>query len=210
MNDLLRKAKQYLGNREGMSKLLKKENFILIFLIGVLLMVIRLPVTEKGSKKNTGEAMEKENVVYEAEGISIQDYETVLEERTREILSEIDHVGEVTVMITFRNEGRQIVEKDLESVSSTEKTKDAAGGTQENIQSEISQTTKYYTDETGKEVPFVNETYLPQVEGILIVAQGGDDQKVNLQISQACQALFGIEAHKIVIVKGNALGRRTE
>jgi stage III sporulation protein AG len=43
------------------------------------------------------------------------------------------------------------------------------------------------------------------VEGILIVASGGDNQKVKQNISEAVLALFQVEAHRIKIVKMSGL-----
>ena len=55
------------------------------------------------------------------------------------------------------------------------------------------------------EIPFVSKELLPKVEGILIVASGGDNQKVKQNISEAVLALFQVEAHRIKIVKMSGL-----
>ena len=39
------------------------------------------------------------------------------------------------------------------------------------------------------------------VEGVSVVAEGGDSALVQKNISEVIQALFGIEAHKIKVVK---------
>ena len=41
----------------------------------------------------------------------------------------------------------------------------------------------------------------PQVEGVAVSAEGGGNAKTVQNITEAIQALFGIEAHKIKIVK---------
>ncbi len=41
----------------------------------------------------------------------------------------------------------------------------------------------------------------PSVKGVVVSAQGGGNAKTAENISEAIQALFGIEAHKIKIVK---------
>lgn len=43
----------------------------------------------------------------------------------------------------------------------------------------------------------------PEVEGVFVVSQGGDNSSVNIAITEAIQALFGIDVHKIKIVKMN-------
>jgi stage III sporulation protein AG len=39
------------------------------------------------------------------------------------------------------------------------------------------------------------------VEGVSVVAQGGGDSQIQKNITEVIQALFGIEAHKIKVVK---------
>lgn len=41
----------------------------------------------------------------------------------------------------------------------------------------------------------------PKVKGSLVVAQGGGNASVDSNISQAVQALFDVEVHKITIAK---------
>ena len=55
-----------------------------------------------------------------------------------------------------------------------------------------------YADEEG---PYVVQSTYPQVEGVVIVAEGGDNAIVCTNISEAVKSLFPIEAHKITIVK---------
>lgn len=41
----------------------------------------------------------------------------------------------------------------------------------------------------------------PQVEGVVVAMQGGGDIRIKKEVSEVLQALFGIEAHKIKVVK---------
>lgn len=41
----------------------------------------------------------------------------------------------------------------------------------------------------------------PEIEGVLVIAQGGENAVVVQNITEAIQALFGVEAHKIKIMK---------
>ena len=56
--------------------------------------------------------------------------------------------------------------------------------------------------ENGSEKqPYVTKEVLPKVEGVLVVAEGGDDPRVISDISDTVMALFRVEAHKIKVVK---------
>ena len=41
----------------------------------------------------------------------------------------------------------------------------------------------------------------PEVEGVIVIADGGGDAVVARNLTEAVQALFGVEAHKIKIMK---------
>ena len=45
------------------------------------------------------------------------------------------------------------------------------------------------------------------MEGVVVIAPGGDNAVVVKNITEAVQALFGIDTHKIRIVKGRREGK---
>lgn len=65
------------------------------------------------------------------------------------------------------------------------------------------ESTVYTQDGNGGRVPYVIEEMEPQIQGILVVAEGGDNSQVVQNITEAVMALFGVEAHKIKVMKMN-------
>ena len=118
-------------------------------------------------------------------------------------------VGDVQVMITFRDQGESIVEKDVTMREDTQEGEQKEGETDTvnggSGSCENSETTVYARSD-GDETPFVNRAILPQIDGVLIVAEGGDDSEVRKNISESVEALFGLDAHKIKIVKMKTKG----
>ncbi len=53
----------------------------------------------------------------------------------------------------------------------------------------------------GSNVPYIIKKNTPEIEGVLVVAQGGGNASICVDITSVIQALFGIEAHKIKVVK---------
>ena len=53
----------------------------------------------------------------------------------------------------------------------------------------------------GTQTPYVSKEMAPEIEGMVIAADGGDDPVVVKNLTEAVQALFGVEAHKIKIMK---------
>lgn len=67
-------------------------------------------------------------------------------------------------------------------------------------QMETEENTVYRTEGSTSE-PYVIKTLPPQVEGVVVVAEGAGNGTVNRTIVEIVQALFGVEAHKVKVVK---------
>ena len=48
---------------------------------------------------------------------------------------------------------------------------------------------------------FVKKVIYPKIEGVVVCAQGGGNATVNKNITEAIQVLFGIDVHKIKVIK---------
>lgn len=105
---------------------INKNHLVLFLLVGILLLVIAIP-TDSGE-------------IQTAAGTS-------LENRLEKVLGQMSGVGEVSVMITYRED--------------------------------------------------------ENVEGVAIVAEGGDNAVVVRNITEVVQALFNVDSHKIKVIKGN-------
>lgn len=183
--------------KEKKWKTWKKDQWLIVFLAGVLLLVIAIPTgSNKDDSDDTKKVLSQETNDSDKEEWS---YETQLEERLEEILRHVEGVGQVQVMITLKDSGEALVEKDVESSSQTTDGSDGMAGVK---QQQSSETTVYENQsEDGK--PFISKETAPEIEGVLVVAQGGGNAATAQNISEAIQALFNIEVHKIKIVKMN-------
>ncbi|MBR1702469.1 MAG: stage III sporulation protein AG [Lachnospiraceae bacterium] len=189
-------------------KWFQRENLIIMVLAGILLFVIALPI--KKEEGSSGEGSLKESIsekrvpqeeTTEKDGSGSMDYETVQEEKLKKLLSAMENVGEVEVMLTFVSSEEQVVEKDEPISRSSTVEQDSEGGTRSVTQYEKGDSTVYQNKE-GE--PFVTKVLYPRVEGVLVIAEGAGDGKVNRSITEAAQALFGVEAHRVkVLPMGN-------
>ena len=171
-----------------------KNTWLILGIFGVLLLVIAMPV-EKAQKKDSGMTQTQPAAEDETAGSGQEradDSIAELESRLEETLSLIDGAGQVRVMITMKDTGEKVVEKDI-----TCRTDAASGGSQNTEQSQSS----VYTRDGNTETPYISNEMTPQVEGVLVVAQGGGNSMVKQNILQSVMALFPLEAHKITIVK---------
>ena len=190
MQDFMQKIKE---------KKLKRSDWLILGLAGILILIIALPTDteEKKQAEKSKENISKENNTMEASKDEI-------ERKLEDILEKIDGAGDVKVMITYQDSGTQVVEKDKNTSENSLEESDSTGGVRSTKEQQLQESTVYEDADAGN-TPFVSKELLPKVEGILIVASGGDNQKVKQNISEAVLALFQVEAHRIKIVKMSGL-----
>ena len=186
-------------------KKLTKENMAIMALLGILLMVIAIPVKKTETQKDQPAAPENKSIASgtqetEEEG-NPGGYAGELEERLESLLASMEGVGNVKVMVTLDSSREQVVEKDIPSTMDTTKETDSTGGSRDVINSRQEETTVYVTDSAGNKTPYVSKIREPSIEGVTVVAQGGGNAVIQKNITEVIQALFGIEAHKIKVVK---------
>lgn len=208
------------GNwRDLARKWFRRDNLIVMVLVGILLFVIALPVRKEEEENSPGKTSVAENretarttgtgggQTGDAEtggGQSDaaqpeQDYESRQESRLAECLSVIEGVGKVEVMLTFVSTEELVVEKDTPTTRSGTEEKDSEGGSRTVTQFEKGESTVYRTG-AGESEPYVIKTLNPRVEGVLVIAEGAGQGNVNRNITAIAQALFGVEAHKVMVV----------
>ncbi len=133
--------------------------------------------------------------------VETAEYEDKLERKLEEILSSVSGVGSVKVMLTL-SQGREIVIVDDTSVDeSATKETDTDGRSIEVHNKNIREQTVLVTDKNGVDQPIVIKEIRPQIEGVIIAAQGGDDPNVRSALTKATVAVLGVEPHKVEILK---------
>lgn len=192
-------GKKKEGGKPG--KGMDKTAWILVILLGLLFLVIAMP-TDGGKKTEEKEAETTRETSGQDKDTGIAGKKDETEERLELMLSNIEGVGKVKVMITYKDSGTQVVEKDSSVNSSSTTEEDSSGGTRKVTEQERNEETVYGST-GGDGEPFIAKELTPGIEGILVVAEGGDKTSVKQNISNAVLALFPVEAHKIVVVKMN-------
>ena len=200
--------------------ILKKDNMIILILMGVLLLVIAWPMDsyeENGTSvsglwdrngstiQETGEKQIMDDQVkenYVSQKYLEEEYVVdTLEKRLEEILFAMQGVGQVKVMITLASQGEKIVEKDIPLERSNIVEEDSGGGSRNTNEMNSQEETVYSTNSQGDKIPYVIKETGVEVAGVSVVAEGGGNEVVQKNIGEVIQALFGIEEHKIKVVK---------
>ncbi len=204
-----RENREKMGNRkEAWKKWFRRDNLLILILSGVLLFIITLPI-EHDEEKTQGQSQisveQQHQTTIKGQASTLgetenEDFASDLEMQLEEILSEMAGVGKVKVMITLKSSEELVVEKDEPMTRSSTNESDSAGGSRVITQMDSTETTVYTTIGSNSE-PYVVKTISPQVEGVVVVAQGAGSGTVNQSITEMVQALFGVEAHKVKVVK---------
>lgn len=192
--------KEFLENiRNGWKKKsVGKDRLLILFLAGVLLLVIALPIGKKEGQRE--EKLRAEEL--ETTDVAAEEYAMFLERRLEKLLSQIDGAGDVSVMITLQSTAEKVVEKDTEENSETVTEEDSQGGNRTTRNTERREETVYDEEKSEGQAPYVRKELSPKVEGVVVISPGGDQPVVTKNITEAVQALFDIDTHKIRIVKG--------
>ncbi len=179
-------------------KKIKKDQLLIVVLAGILLLVIALPTEKKGVEK--GKTQTGLGLSEGTPEVSQDEYLSNLESRLAAALSQMAGVGDVTVMITLKSSAQKVVEKDLAVTNEAVSESDSQGGARTTQNSTHGETT-VYNDGGSSGEPYVSKELSPQIEGVVVIAEGGGDSVVRQNITEAVQALFGIDTHKIRIMK---------
>lgn len=194
--------------KNWMARWLKRDNLLILLLAGVLLVVIALPTDRSGrrqednSQGQTANSQEGTIRYPDMKGTGFEDmeeYAACLERRLEGMLSSINGVGAVQVMITLKATQELVLEKDRQTQSSNTTEEDNQGGHRYIGQVNQSESTVYHS--SGNNEPYVVKTLFPEVEGVVVVAQGAGTGNINRSITDVVQALFDVEIHKVKVVK---------
>ena len=91
---------------------IKKDKWLIILLVGLLLVVIAMPVSDIKSDQT-----QDEQQMQQTENTSEEAYTGALEARLENALANVKGVGNVKVMITLASSAEKVVEKDREMSS---------------------------------------------------------------------------------------------
>ncbi|MGN0154890.1 MAG: hypothetical protein ACI4A3_10575 [Lachnospiraceae bacterium] len=178
----------------------KQEKVVIFFLLGVFFLLIATPVSSLSQKdKNEKKITEEQETDSSLENEKNDAYIEELENKLEQTIGGMEGAGKVLVMITLKDSGEKILDKNQPYESETENSKEEG---KEIERTSIKRDQETVLVETGGDTEpiVVQETY-PDIEGVVVVCEGGDNTALTLRIKEAVQALFSIDAHKIVVCK---------
>lgn len=195
-------AKKLFGRING-GKKLRKDQWLIVILVGMLFCVISLPVEKEKTKSGLSDISDttiRDEQMFESEKEQT-DYVTYWEKKLEESLLCVEGAGKVKVLINLKESEEQILVRDGEETYSDTVEEDAAGGSRYVSENRVDKTVISTVDERGQTVPLVVKTVAPSVEGVVVIAQGADKAQVRRDIIEAIQVLFNVDMNRISIIK---------
>lgn len=201
MGEIKKKIQQFTGGKK-----LRKDQCLILVLIGMLLCVISLPTDKEKTKSNlwdisNGRIENEQTFDIEEAKEEKSGYAAWWEEKLEESLRCVEGAGQVRVLIMLAGSEEQVLARDgKEEVSDTQET-DAVGGMRHVSETKLDRSVVRTVDERGQEVPLVVRTIAPKVEGVVVIAQGAGSEQVREDIIEAIQVLFDVDMNRISIIK---------
>ena len=201
MGEIKKRIRQLTGGKK-----LRKDQCLILILVGMLLCVISLPTEKEKTKSNiwdiSNDRIEnKQTFENEKERDAFGGYAAQWEEKLEESLRFVEGAGQVQVLITLAGSEEQVLTRDgTEEVSETLET-DAAGGSRHVSETRMDKSVVRTVDDRGKDIPLVVRTIAPKVDGVVVIAQGAGSARVRRDIIEAIQVLFEVDMNRIAIIK---------
>ena len=172
---------------------------------GVLLMILSFcDLSGDSDKTKNTDGQEKllqEKMAAEELFVTETAYEALLEERLKCVLELVRDVGRAEVMITVKASGEEIVLVEKDYTASTSKEADSQGGSRDTKEETMSETVIYKKNSDGSTVPYIVKEKMPEIEGVVVIAEGGGNLLTANNIIDAVMALFDVPVHKIKVLE---------
>jgi stage III sporulation protein AG len=114
-----------------------------------------------------------------------------------EILSSIKGAGKIRVLITYDGTGEKIAAETVNTHTNT--TVDSGGSSTRTTETVTETRSTVIVQKNGSSEPIILKEILPDIVGIIVVAEGASDMNVRVALLRAVQAATGVKIDKIEI-----------
>ncbi|MDF2907992.1 MAG: hypothetical protein K0R34_3313, partial [Herbinix sp.] len=149
---------------------------IMLFMAGILIILLSFPSvlgtfrsTEDDTKdRKVTDLQSNTNTTSYNENTYISEMENKLEE----VLKKVSGAGNVEVMITTKGSTEKVPLKDNSSTEESLDEEDGEGGSRTDNSAQREESTVLVTNEDGNSVPYILQELEPEIEGVVVIAEG--------------------------------------
>lgn len=125
--------------------------------------------------------------------------ERELEARLAEMIGAVQGAGRVRVMLTLENDGETVYAYDEQSDTQTITGTGGTNGTMERRQSYENE--HVLIDAGGGKQPLVETCLEPEVKGVAVVCEGGDDITVVKRVTELVSVVLRLPTNRVCVIK---------
>lgn len=174
---------------------------VIIFMCGILLIILSFPSLFSGGDEKKTTTAEVSNIQTTTADAS---YEEEMEARLKKALMKVEGIGNVEIMITLKSSKESVTLKDTPYSQESLDERDSSGGERKSTSIDKKDETVLQNRGSGESTPYVIKELEPEIEGVLVIAQGGGSPTIISEIVGAVEVLFDVPAHKIKVMKMNS------
>lgn len=166
-------------------KSLPKEKLIKIVIIIGLIAIAGIFLSDSFSSQKS------EQTSVSSEKTDREEYESKIEKRLEQILSQIEGIGTCKVMVTLESSAQNVYTADRESSINEDKNSSSS-----------SDSSKYVILDDNGQQALLEKEIEPFVRGVIVVCGGADNINVKQSVIDCVSAGLGISSANISVVKG--------
>lgn len=185
MGKFLNRVKESLGKSK--LKLNKKSQLVLAGILALVMVIIFINGIKTSAKKSDAQPKMNETETT----TSSRSYEQQLEQRLEKIISSINGVGEVSAFVMTETSVKTIYAGNEEIKTNGENSSASTNSFEIVFEKNGTATT-----------PIVSLEIYPEITGVLIVAEGVNDEKLRLSVINAVSVALSLENSKIEVLTG--------
>lgn len=178
----------YLETLKNITKDKKRKNENLVLLL-ILLVVLLISVNYIFSDKKSNSTNNNENIISNSKNNvddnNIKTNTNTLENKLENVLSKISGISDVSVVLSYSNEGTQNI---------IYNTKEEEKEGQKTFQKEVA-----FNEDGGKKTAIVESVNMPAIEGAIVVAKGANSVDMKSRIASAISAVTNLPVYKIQV-----------
>lgn len=163
--------------------------FLMLFIIIIIVMNTLFVSKEESTTVST-----QTNLRIESENNTYND----LEQKLQKILSLISGTGRVDVMISYLNGVEQIPMYDEKISTTITEESDREGGKRKTEQTN-NEHNIIFEEKNSTKSAVIKQTVMPEIIGVVVVADGAGDLKVKENIIKAVEATVNVPSHRIQV-----------
>jgi stage III sporulation protein AG len=187
----LKKKLYYLGTKRAV------QNLIIVSLVAAILVIASGTFFNNARQKRN--SIEGTDIQLNRQSISAATYEEQLELRLKGILQQISGVGEVSVMITLKTGKEAVPAINTVETGSQTNERDGDGGTRTITQKSTDKRVVQGSGSITVDSPLIVKEVMPEVMGVIVVAEGAERPEVTERLTDAVQTVLGLPAFRVKV-----------